>query len=67
LKGELPEIRTLNSVLQRCIAKNKMDRYESVEKLQKDLIEAIRNVPPFPSINATPDQAVSSVQTRIAL
>jgi eukaryotic-like serine/threonine-protein kinase len=67
LEGECEEIKSLNSVLQKCIAKKKTDRYDTVEKLQKDLIESIRNVPPFPSAVAHPSMANSAVETRIVL
>ena len=67
LKGESQEIRFLNSVLQKCIAKKKMDRYASVERLQRALIEAVRNVPPFPSSNQRTPLADSSAQTRLVV
>jgi serine/threonine protein kinase len=67
LKGDSPEIRILNSVLQKCIAKNRTNRYDSVEQLQKELIEVIRHVPPFPSSADGSAIADSSVQTRIVV
>jgi serine/threonine-protein kinase len=51
LQGDSAEVRQLNLMLQKCIAKNREHRFSSVAEMQKDLIEAIRNCPPFPAPN----------------
>jgi hypothetical protein len=47
LPGDSPEIKHLDSILQRCLAKNRQYRYGSISEMQQDLIEAIKKIPPF--------------------
>ena len=45
LEGDSSELKTLDEVLQRCLAKDPAARFASAAKAQKDLIPAIRNCP----------------------
>jgi eukaryotic-like serine/threonine-protein kinase len=47
LKGDSAALQQLNSVIQKCIAKDRDSRFSSVNEMQKALIGAIRNCPPF--------------------
>jgi eukaryotic-like serine/threonine-protein kinase len=67
LEGEAKEIKTLDTVLQKCIAKNKDNRYSSVKQFQMELVEAIRNIPPFPSVADSQPAMSSAAETRILL
>jgi hypothetical protein len=64
LEGDREEIRKLNNVLQKCIAKDRNHRYSSLEEMQNDLIEAIRKVPPFPYIPTESPVHRSAAETR---
>lgn len=63
LEGESPEIKRLDSVLQKCIAKNRADRYPSVSEMQKYLIETIQAVPRFSPTSRSDDSAVTGTLT----
>lgn len=43
------EVRELNSQIQKCVAKDKKKRFDSVEQMQQKIIPAIRHCPAFPS------------------
>jgi len=45
LPGEPPEVRQLNAVLQRCLAKDRGQRFASVAAMQQELIPAIEHCP----------------------
>jgi hypothetical protein len=44
-EGEEEEVRVLDSVLQRCLAKDPAERFASIAETQQELIPAIRNCP----------------------
>jgi len=67
LSGDASEIRALNDVLQKSIAKNPKERFGSLAELQKDLIEAMRNVSAFPSPLSKSLDTGSRAQTRIEI
>ena len=67
LEGDREEIKRLNSVLQKCIAKDRNQRYESLEELQKDLIDAVSKVPPFPPVPIEPGVHRSEAETRFVV
>jgi serine/threonine-protein kinase len=46
--GEAAEVKELDHVLQRCLAKDRTARYASVAELRRELIPAIQACPPFP-------------------
>jgi hypothetical protein len=46
--GEGAEVKELDRVLQRCLAKDRTDRYATVAEARRELIPAIRACPPFP-------------------
>jgi eukaryotic-like serine/threonine-protein kinase len=48
LNGDSKEVRALEKVLQKCLAKYTRERFSSVSEMQKELIPAIRRCPPFP-------------------
>jgi RIO-like serine/threonine protein kinase len=50
LDGEGAEVRELDRVLQRCLAKDRTDRFASVAEARALLIPAIRSCPPFPAV-----------------
>ena len=50
LAGEATEVKQLDSVLQRCMAKDRGQRFGSVVAMQQELIPAIKHCPPFASI-----------------
>ena len=45
--GYSPEVATLNDILQKCIAKNRNDRFSSISQMQDAIIPAIAACPPF--------------------
>jgi eukaryotic-like serine/threonine-protein kinase len=45
LKSDLPEVRKLDAVLQRFLAKDKRDRFSSAAEAQKELSPAVRQLP----------------------
>ena len=47
LPGSSPEIRALDELLQRCLAKEPQDRFSSAEALRGELIPALRACPPL--------------------
>jgi hypothetical protein len=67
VKGDSAEHRHLNEVIQKCIAKNRKNRYSSLEELQHDLIESMRNVPPFPKIKPEGDDSLTAAETHIVM
>jgi serine/threonine-protein kinase len=50
LTGEAPAIRRLDAVLQKCLAKERQQRYETVAELQAELILAMRGCPPLTAV-----------------
>jgi hypothetical protein len=50
LQGEETGVRDLDRVLQRCLAKNRADRFASVAEARRELVPAIRACPPFPGV-----------------
>jgi len=59
LAGEAAEVKRLDSVLQRCLAKDRGQRFVSVSAMQKELIPAIKHCPSFASI-PTPTKEMRS-------
>jgi serine/threonine-protein kinase len=57
LTGEAAEVKQLDSVLQKCLAKDRKQRFASVAAMQQELIPAIEHCPPFASI---PDKEMRS-------
>ena len=57
LPGAAAEIRTLDAIVQRCIAKDPRDRYGSAAELAKDLVPILAKcaVLPAPGAVAAPD------------
>ena len=49
LPGESEEVRCLDEVLQRCLAKSRDERFASIADLRDALIPAVRRCPPFPA------------------
>jgi RNA polymerase sigma factor (TIGR02999 family) len=47
LKGETADIRQLDDVLQRCLAKDPAERYATVAELRTELIPILRHTPPL--------------------
>jgi len=47
LPGSSPEIRTLDALLQRCLAKEPKNRFASAEELRRNLIPVLRACPPL--------------------
>jgi hypothetical protein len=45
LEGQSKEVKGLDGVLQRCLAKNSADRFTSIAETQRQLIPAMRNCP----------------------
>jgi len=50
LEGEAAEVKQLDSVLQKCLAKDRKSRFVSVTAMQEQLIPAIGRCPPFASM-----------------
>jgi GAF domain-containing protein len=44
-----PQGLRLDSVIQKCVAKNRVHRFSSIGEMHKDFVEAIQNAPPFAS------------------
>jgi len=57
IRGSSPEIRQLDEVLQKCLAKERERRYSSAVEMQKDLIPAIRRCPTLSSHEPTNPEA----------
>jgi serine/threonine protein kinase len=49
LPGDDPKVLELDRILQRCLAIDPAARFESVDELQKALVPAVRDCPPFPN------------------
>jgi eukaryotic-like serine/threonine-protein kinase len=49
LEGDSEEVRRLDAVFRRCLAKSRGDRYPSIAHFRRDLIPALRTCPPFPA------------------
>lgn len=62
LAGDSPEVRRLDAVMQRCIARNPADRFPSAAALHAALIPAIRECPAFypPPIVGVDDESIAS-------
>lgn len=54
LQGEAAEVKHLDTVLQKCLAKARTQRFASVTAMHEELIPAIRQCPPFESMPASP-------------
>jgi hypothetical protein len=67
LEGEREEIKKLNTVLQKCIAKERNQRYSSIEEMQKDIIDAISKAPPFPPVPIESVIHRSAAETRFVV
>jgi len=50
LAAETAEVTHLDSVLQKCLAKDHAQRFASVAAMQQELIPAVEHCPPFPPI-----------------
>jgi len=57
LTCETAEVQQLDRVLQRCLAKDRRERFVSVAAMQQELIPAIEQCPPFPQ-TATSNKAI---------
>jgi tRNA A-37 threonylcarbamoyl transferase component Bud32/GAF domain-containing protein len=55
MEGTSHHAQMLDSILQKCLAKNPMGRYASAANLQKDLIPAVRNCAPSSFIDSHTD------------
>ena len=58
--GQLDEVRQLNEVLQRCLAKDRGQRFASVAAMQRELIPAIEHCPALALAATTGDATMSS-------
>ena len=67
LAGEAAEVKQLDSVLQKCLAKDRWQRFASVEAMQQELIPAIEHCPPFASIPASAKMPSGDDATRTFL
>ena len=67
LEGDSDEVRKLNGVIQKAIAKTPQKRYKNLSVLQKDLVRAIRDCPPFPPSLPKAASVGSHAQTRISI
>jgi len=47
--GEAAEVKELDHILQKCLAKDRRERFPSVAAMQLEMIPAIQRCPPFPS------------------
>ena len=56
LAGEADEVKQLDSVLQKCLAKDRRERFVSVAAMQQELIPAIEQCPPFASSSTSPGE-----------
>ncbi len=45
LRGDLPQVRALDAVLQRCLAKEPRDRFPTAAALHRELVPALRDCP----------------------
>ena len=50
MTGDSAEVKDLDRVLQRCLAKDRTARYASVAEARRELIPAIQACPPFPDV-----------------
>jgi serine/threonine-protein kinase len=50
LPGDAPEIRRLDAVMQKCLAKERTSRYSTVTELQAELIPALKGCPQLSSL-----------------
>jgi eukaryotic-like serine/threonine-protein kinase len=65
LPGESPDVLHLDEILQRCLAKDRRQRFSSAAALQQALIPAIERCPPFaPAAAASDATLVSEEATR---
>ena len=49
LEGDSEEVRRLDAIFRRCLAKSRADRYPSIAHFRRALIPALRVCPPFPA------------------
>jgi serine/threonine-protein kinase len=61
LPGEDPGLFKVDRVLQRCIAKNRKDRFDSVTALRAELIPALAACPPLPVDARVTSDAIDTV------
>jgi hypothetical protein len=67
LPGDSVEIKHLNTLIQKCIAKNRNNRYATLRELQEELITAVRNCPPFAAGESSGASESTKAETRIVL
>lgn len=60
LTGEAAEVQQLDRLLQRCLAKDRRQRFVSVAAMQQELIPAIEHCPPFAPIPTLRKEGLSS-------
>jgi hypothetical protein len=60
LTGDAPEVRQLDEVLQRCLAKDRGQRFASAVALQQELIPAIGHCPPLAPAAMSSDATMKS-------
>jgi serine/threonine protein kinase len=58
LRGKLPEVQQLNAVLQKCLAKDRGQRFASVPAMQQELIPAIEHCPALALAMPTADTII---------
>lgn len=61
LEGESKEVRELDGVLQRCLAKDRAGRFSSVAEMQAALIPVLACCPAFPKPTASASDAEATV------
>lgn len=59
LSGEAAEAKQLDSVLQKCLSKDRGQRFASVEAMQQELIPAIEHCSPFAATPISPKEMQS--------
>jgi serine/threonine protein kinase len=65
--GQLDEVRQLDDVLQRCLAKDRGQRFGSVAAMQQELIPAIEHCPALAPAVTTGDAMMSNEEATTGL
>jgi len=65
--GRLDEVRQLDAVLQRCLAKDRRQRFDSVEAMQQELIPAIEHCPALALAVTAGDATMSNEEATTGL
>jgi len=65
--GRLDEVRQLDAVLQRCLAKDRRQRFDSVEAMQQELIPAIEHCPALALTVTAGDATMSNEEATTGL